>query len=183
MEFYGGPRTTSYASHFGASQDSVSWSFNDSFMVRFTSTTKIEFMNRGTDGGGATLDCDVTNVNNKYKLVTQYPDEYNEGLVEIFVNDNPDSEDARYFTSSPTTAATHNKNIYLFTFNQKGSAYTSRWQKAKIASFKLWKSGDLVLDLIPCLNNETGKPCFYDTVSGTFKKNEFAGDWTPGPVA
>lgn len=45
----------------------------------------------------------------------------------------------------------------------------------RIYSFSIARSGTLQLNFIPCLDN-TGKPCMYDTVTGTPFYNQRAGD-------
>ena len=84
-------------------------------------------------------------------------------------------------TISNRTTLTSFNDIYLGTWNTNGSA-DSRMYIGKIYRFTIYDGNDLVLDLIPCINNSTGKAGMYDIVSDTFFGNNGTGDFTSGNV-
>ena len=76
---------------------------------------------------------------------------------------------------SPTNA----KDLYIFTMNTNGSA-DSRKMIGKVYSTKIYKNGNVVRDLVPCINDSTGKAGMYDIVNGVFYGNAGTGDFTAG---
>ena len=64
-------------------------------------------------------------------------------------------------------------NFALFT-SMNTTGYNS---KTKIYSFKMYKSGTLTRDMVPCINEATGKAGMYDLVTNTFYGNAGTGDF------
>lgn len=60
---------------------------------------------------------------------------------------------------------TTSNNILLFAVNSGGTVSTTT-QNLRIYYTKLWEDGELILNLIPCLD-DNDVPCMYDTVSKT----------------
>ena len=72
---------------------------------------------------------------------------------------------------------TINANLKLFCqMDYQNDLYTG---KCKLYYFKIYQSNELVLDLIPVLDNE-GTPCMYDLVTETFHYNQGTGTFSYG---
>ena len=79
----------------------------------------------------------------------------------------------------PVSSFSSNYNIYLFALNQAGAALAP--SSTKLYSFKLYESGTLVRDFVPCVDESTGKAGLYDLVSGAFFGNAGSGDFFTNP--
>lgn len=64
-------------------------------------------------------------------------------------------------------------NILLFAFSN-GEAINKTTQNLRIYYTKLWEDGELILNLVPCLD-DNDVPCMYDTVSKTTLYNAGTG--------
>ena len=71
-------------------------------------------------------------------------------------------------------------NIYLFAFNSAGQIIPAGGYKVRYC--KLWKSGNLVRNLIPAKRNSDNEIGMYDTVNNVFYQNAGTGEFTAGPV-
>ena len=69
-------------------------------------------------------------------------------------------------------------NFTLFQSIGSPERYSS---KAKIYSFKMWKEGILVRNMIPCYRKSDNVIGMYDTVNGIFYANAGTGTFTKGP--
>lgn len=70
--------------------------------------------------------------------------------------------------------------ILLFNrYDYWGNTYNDTLSTAKIYSFKIYQSDELVLDLIPVLDQDN-VPCMYDKVSDTFFYNQGTGEFSYG---
>lgn len=75
-----------------------------------------------------------------------------------------------------------NVKIGLLKMGDAGNAwYSGNPQIGKIYSCKIYKSGTLVRDFVPCINS-SGAVGLYDTVNGTFHGNSGSGVFTAGNV-
>lgn len=72
-----------------------------------------------------------------------------------------------------------NKNFYIFRRNSDG--YSVGNGKSRCKTFRMVdiKAGRIVLDLIPCLDNN-GTPCMYDKVNKKFYFNQGTGEFLYG---
>ena len=52
--------------------------------------------------------------------------------------------------------------------------------KTKIYSFKMWRSGTLTRDMVPCIKDSTGEAGMYDLVGNTFYGNSGTGEFIVG---
>ena len=88
--------------------------------------------------------------------------------------------DVLWATMSPTTNYTTYYTMYVGAVHNDTGAFrptASKWGK-----FIVRQSGVVVGDFIPVLD-ENDEPCFYDTVSQTYKYNLGSGSFTAGPLA
>ena len=89
--------------------------------------------------------------------------------------------DSRINFSSTPASFTTPTNILVFNING-GSASTSgtgnRVFVGKVYYFRLYSSGEIVLNLLPAKRNSDNKIGMYDTVSGTFFENAGTGVFT-----
>lgn len=86
-----------------------------------------------------------------------------------------------YEANTTVGTASGSKELYLFGYNSAdaGSANPSA---QRIYSCKLYQSGTLVRDFIPC-KNASGTVGLWDDVGGQFYANAGTGTFTAGPVA
>lgn len=83
------------------------------------------------------------------------------------------------FEGNPATDYTCDYTMYIFSVNNKGSAYKSA--SMRLYYMKIWDNGSLVRDYIPVLD-ENNVACLYDKVSGTYYYNAGSGDFIAGEV-
>ncbi len=67
------------------------------------------------------------------------------------------------FTGTASGSITADYNMYLFNRIKNGSLDTG-WFNGKIYYVKIWQSGTLIRDLVPCLDDQN-VPCMYDKVN------------------
>lgn len=71
--------------------------------------------------------------------------------------------------------------IWLFHCDSDKSYMLTRYVNAKLYAFKVYLSGSLIHDLVPCYRKSDNKPGLYDIISETFYTNQGNGDFTVGP--
>ncbi|MBP5434138.1 hypothetical protein [Ruminococcus sp.] len=67
--------------------------------------------------------------------------------------------------------------VILFAYWTSWSDTLSGYGKGKIYSFKFYKGGELVMELIPCVRKSDDKPGMYDIVRQTFLTNSGTGEF------
>lgn len=81
-------------------------------------------------------------------------------------------------TTVQRASSTTTEPFYLFRTN------STDWEnysgEITLYSAKFEQNGNVVLDLVPCLN-ESGTACLYDRVTRTFFENSGSGSFTAGP--
>ena len=77
----------------------------------------------------------------------------------------------------------NNAKIGIFKLgNSNYTWHSDNPQSGKLYSYKIYKSGMLVRDLIPCIDNHTNKVCMYDKVSHEFFYNAGTDEFIAGLV-
>lgn len=70
-------------------------------------------------------------------------------------------------------------NFYLGGWYEAGTVYYG--MGGNVYSFKIYDSGNLSVNYIPCYRKSDGVIGFYDTVNNVFKVNNGGGTFTKGP--
>lgn len=86
-----------------------------------------------------------------------------------------------YGTNSGTTTECANPILIFNDYNPWNQNRSENLSTAKIYSFKIYKSNELVFDGMPVLDSEN-TPCLYDKISGTFFYNQGTGTFAYGDV-
>ena len=86
-----------------------------------------------------------------------------------------------YGTNSGTTTECANPILIFNDYDPWNQNRSENLSTAKIYSFKIYKSNELVFDGMPVLDSEN-TPCLYDKISGTFFYNQGTGTFAYGDV-
>ena len=83
-------------------------------------------------------------------------------------------------TQVSTTSFTQTNTVPLYLFARNTNNNPNNYSKTKVYSCKIYESGVLTLDLIPCYNKNSGVIGLYDKVNGSFYTNAGTGTFTKG---
>lgn len=123
--------------------------------------------------GYLALKCGDTEINNGAYIETDKYYDVETSFQELKVNG------TTYTGTSTWTNVTGPMYIFGRRSNQSTGIVTSTYTAAKLYYFQVYENDELVLDLIPILN-ENNVPCLYDRISGNTKVNQGAGTFTYG---
>lgn len=85
--------------------------------------------------------------------------------------------DKQFIGTTDQAEFTCDGNLYIFGMNQKGSFYSG---KTLIFALRLWESGKLIHDYVPCYRNSDHVAGLYDNVTKTFHTNDGTGEFIIG---
>ena len=161
-------KTVVYAELFTLQEANKNWFggsayTNHNFIFNSWNNNKIEY-EYGLNSGWYTPSSNDNLINEKFTI------RYGDG--EISINN-------KIITYLPTESFNDDSNIYIFTRNGNAGNYNT-YVQGRIYSFKIYESGKLVRNYIPCYKKSDNTIGLYETMEGKFYTNKGTGTFNKG---
>ena len=157
---------SSYSNIYGVEAAAAPWNL---LGVRTTSAKKLVFLTYSDNYTNPTIRTENTayTIEQSYKRLTSTSQRLKYAIDGLTLID----------TDKSSSYVIQQVNMYLFAANINGP---TRYSKIKMYYFRLYDEDTLVREMVPCINNSTGKAGMYDLVNGVFYGNSGTGDFTAG---